>query len=153
MTELINQKPPQVSGRAKLALNFMSFLLRRGWMGAAGDTLMVITTTGRKTGKQYSIPIGYKRDGKDIITLSSINPSNWFRNVLANGQATLEIKGETINVQGSLIKDEAERQRIFKIYQQDEKYFKANFGIQPNAPEEELQAALAKRQFIRFKIN
>ena len=143
--------PPKVTSRAKLALGFMTFLLRRGWMGAASDILMVITTTGRKSGKEYSIPIGYLRDSNDIIVLSSANPSNWFRNVIANGRATLEIKKEKFDVQGELITDEAERQRIFSMYRQNQKYFKSNFGLELNSPENELQAALAKRRFIRFK--
>jgi deazaflavin-dependent oxidoreductase (nitroreductase family) len=112
---------------------------------------MVITTTGRKSGKKHSITIGYLRDGDDIIALTGENPSNWFRNVLANGTATLEIKKEKLDVRGELITDEAERQRIFAMYRKDEKYFKSNFGLELTASEEELQSALAKRMFIRFK--
>ena len=143
--------PPKVSPRAKMALGFMTFLLRRGWMGILSDIVMVITTTGRKTGKRHSIPIGYLRDGNDIVVLTGEQVSNWFRNVLANGEATVEIKKEKFDVRGELVTDEAERQRIFKMYQQNEKYFKSNFGIEPNAPESELQAALETRRFIRFK--
>lgn len=153
MTEQILKQPAaKVSARAKLALGMQVFLLRRGWMGPADDILMVITTKGRKTGKEYSIPIGYMRDGEDIITLSGENPSNWFRNVLANnGEATLNIKKETFNVRGTFVTDEAERQKIFKIYKQNERYFKSNFGIKLDSPDGELQAALATRRFIRFK--
>ncbi len=149
--QMITTLPPKVSDRAKIALGIMTFLLRRNWMGPASDILMVITTTGRKTGKKHSIPIGYLRDDDDIITLTGENVSNWFRNVLANGEARLEIKKEKIDVRGEFVTDEAERQQIFKMYQQNERYFKSNFGIEPNSPESELQAALAKRRFIRFK--
>ena len=150
-TQTITTPPPKVSPRAKIALGFMTFLLRRGWMGPASDIIMVITTTGRKTGRKHSIPIGYLRDGNDVVALTGEKVSNWFRNVLANGEATLEIKKEKIDVRGKLIADETERQRIFKMYQQNEKYFKSNFGIEVNSPESELQAVLAKRRFIRFK--
>ncbi len=143
--------PPRINPRAKFALGLMAFLLRRGWMGPAGDTLMVITTTGRKTGKRHSTPIGYIRDGEDIVVLSGDNPSNWFRNVLANGTATLEIKKEKFDVRGELISDETERQHIFATYKQDTRYFKANFKVDLDSPESVLQDALAKRLFIRFK--
>jgi len=143
--------PPKISPRAKFALGFMTFLLRRGWMGSASDMIMVITTIGRKTGKRHSIPIGYLRDGENIFALTGENVSNWFRNVLANGEATLEIKKEKFDVRGELVTEEAERQHIFNLHRKSEKYFKANFGLELNAPESELQAALAKRQFIRFK--
>lgn len=151
MTQTTFSAPPQVNPRAKIALSFMAFLLRRGWMGPASDTLMVITTTGRKTGKRHSVPIGYIRDGDDIVVLSSKNPSNWFRNVLANGTATLEIKKEKFDARGELITDEAERQRIFAIHKLNTKYFKANFKVELESPENVLQEALAERIFIRFK--
>ena len=153
MTEQILKQPAaKVTARAKFALGMQVFLLRRGWMGPADDILMVITTKGRKTGKEYSIPIGYMRDGEDILTLSGENPSNWFRNVLANnGEATLNIKKETIDVRGELVTDEAERQQIFNIYKQNEKYFKSNFRIELDSSEDELQTALAQRMFIRFR--
>lgn len=147
----ITSPPPKVSSRAKFALGAMTFLLRRGWMGPASDILMVITTTGRKTGKKHSIPIGYMRDGDDFIALTSRNASNWYRNILANGEAALEIKKEKFDVQGIPVTDEAERQRIFGLYRQKTKYFKSNFGIEVESPESELQEALAKRIFIRFK--
>ena len=150
-SQTITTPPPKVSPRAKIALGFMTFLLRRGWMGPASDIIMVITTTGRKPGRKHSIPIGYLRDGNDVVALTGEKVSNWFRNVLANGEATLEIKKEQLDVRGELITDETERQRIFKMYQQNEKYFKSNFGIEVNSPESKLQAALAKRRFIRFK--
>lgn len=151
MPQSFTTPPPQINPHAKLALGFMVFLLRRGWMGPASDILMVITTTGRKTGKPHSIPIGYIRDGEDIVVLSSKNPSNWFRNVLANGLATLEIKKEKFDVRGELIADEAERQRIFAIHKLNTKYFKANFKVELDSPESVLQGALADRVFIRFK--
>ena len=150
MTQLTFSAPPKVSASAKFALGAMTFLLRRGWMGPASDILMVITTTGRKSGKQHSIPIGYLRDGDDFIALTNKNPSNWYRNVLANGEVTLEIKKEKFDVQGTPITDEAERQRIFGLYRQNTKYFKSNFGIDAGSPENELQDALAKRIFMRF---
>jgi len=150
-SQTITTPPPKVSPRAKMALGFMTFLLRRGWMGPASDILMVITTTGRKTGKQHSIPIGYLKDGEDFITLTSKNASNWYRNVLESGEATLEIKKEKFNVRGTPVTDEAERQRIFELYKQNERYFKSNFGITLDSPESEMQDALAKRIFMRFR--
>jgi len=149
--QIITTPPRKVSPRAKFALGIMTFLLRRGWMGAAGDGIMVITTTGRKSGRKHSIPIGYMRDGDTILTLTGDNPSNWMRNVLANGEATLEIKKEKFSVRGELVTDESERQRIFNIYKQNTKYFKANFGIELDSPESELQAALAKKLFMRLR--
>ena len=71
-------------------MSFQVWLLRRGLMGSLADEIMVITVTGRKSGRQYSTPIGFLRDGETIIALS--RGSNWFKNAVATGTAQIEIK-------------------------------------------------------------
>jgi deazaflavin-dependent oxidoreductase (nitroreductase family) len=143
---------PQVSSSAKMAMQVMAFLLRHNWMGAAGDELLVITTTGRKSGKYYSTPIGYLRDGETLIALThAATPSNWYRNALSSGKALLEIKGKPLKVRVTAVNDQTERERIFELYKQARaKNFNRYFDISVNAPEAELKAALATRNFVKM---
>jgi len=66
---------------------------RKYWYAAA------IGHTGRKSGKQYSTPIGAERvqDGF-IIPLGYGTHVDWLRNVIAAGRATISAKGETYDV-------------------------------------------------------
>jgi deazaflavin-dependent oxidoreductase (nitroreductase family) len=144
------KSPPKVSRFAKFALGMQVFLLRRGWMGNASDIIMVITTTGRKTGRKRTIPIGYKRDGENFFAINKGN-SHWFRNVQANDEAVIEIKGEAMKVQGAVVTDEQERQRIFGVYTQDPATFRQLFRLPADTPEGELQNVLSEWKFIRFE--
>jgi deazaflavin-dependent oxidoreductase (nitroreductase family) len=138
---------------AKTAMAFQAFLLRRNWLGAMGDEIMVITTTGRKTGRTYTTPIGYLRDGTSVIALNPGGGSNWYKNALKNKQARLEIKGKTYLAQAVPIDDPEERRRVFELYRQERaKRFKLLFGVEANASQEELEQALASRRFIRFYL-
>lgn len=149
MTE--QTSPPKIPGFAKAMMRFQAFLLRRNWMGAMGEEVMVITVKGRKTGRAYSTPIGYLRDGKTIIALSGNGGSNWFRNVLATGEAKLEIKGQALNVRAVAVTDEAERRQIFELYKRERaKNFARLFQVPVDAPAEALEKALATRMFVRF---
>ncbi len=150
MAEAQMQKAaPQLPKVAKIAMSFQVWLLRRGLLGSLSDQIMVITVTGRKSGKQYSTPIGFLRDGETIIALS--RGSNWFKNAVANGQAQIEIKQQKMDVRVEAVKDQAERERIFALYKRDRaKNFSRLFGVEANAPEEELQQALATREFVRM---
>jgi len=150
MAEATAKPVRQVSGFSKFAFGLQVFLLRRGWMGSMGDFVMVITTTGRKTGRKFTIPIAYKLDGEEVIAINRGN-SNWFRNVVANGQAIIEIKGKVMPVQGEVVKDETERQRIFDVYKTDPAVMDRLFHVTPDSPEDEQQAALAKWQFVKFR--
>jgi len=145
----IQTTAPKLPRIAKSAMSFQVWLLRHGWMGSLGDELMVITVTGRKTGRQYSTPIGFLRDGETIIALS--RGSNWFKNAVATGTAQIEIKGVTTKVSVTPVKEQAERERIFELYQRERaKNFTRLFGVTVDAPEAELNAALATRDFVKM---
>lgn len=66
---------------------------RRSWYAAA------IRHTGRKSGKQYSTPVGAERipDGF-LIPLGYGTQVDWLKNVLAAGRAVISAKGETHDV-------------------------------------------------------
>ena len=138
-----------LSKRAKLAMGAQIFLLRRGWMGKMDEFVMIITTTGRKSGKKFTTPIAYQRDGEHIIALNP-GSSIWFHNVATNGEAVLEIQRQEIPVTGVVVKDEQERQRIFNLYRQNPATFERLFKVSANAPETELRQAMAKWQFVKF---
>ena len=138
-----------LSKSAKFAMGVQIFLLRRGWMGKMDDFVMIITTTGRKSGKKFTTPIAYQRDGENIIAVNPGN-SNWLHNVAASGEAVLEIKRQVIPVSGVVVKEAQERQRIFDLYRQNPATFERLFKVPASAAETELQQAMAKWQFVKF---
>ena len=153
MAQANTQQRSKMSAFSRAAMGVQAFLLRRNWLGGMGDFVMVITTTGRKSGRKISTPIGYLVDGGTYIglTRSGAERSNWFRNLLHNPNASLEIRGRKINVCATQVTDPAERQAIFELYRaRMGSNFKLMFGIPADAPTAELQQALADRDFIRF---
>jgi deazaflavin-dependent oxidoreductase (nitroreductase family) len=67
--------------------------------GRKNSYAAVIRHTGRKSGREFSTPVGADRvpDGF-IIPLGYGNRVDWLRNVLAAGRATLVVDGETHDV-------------------------------------------------------
>ena len=61
----------------------------------AGRTLMLLTTTGAKTGKERTAVLGFGKDGDRYVVIASGNgaPSHpgWYRNLLARPIATVEV--------------------------------------------------------------
>ena len=56
--------------------------------GVLGKGLTVLTFTGRKTGRSYRTPVGYKRTGADTILLQSkfgTDGKTWWRNFTGTG--------------------------------------------------------------------
>jgi len=140
----------RVSWLGKQAISIQAFLLKQGWMGPAGQYLMAITTTGRSSGKEFTVPVGYQQDEQAIIAMNPTGNSNWIKNVSFNGQATLHIQGQSIPVRGELVLDPVEKRRIFNIYKQKPETFPRFFGVTVDASEGELNAALDKAHFVLF---
>jgi deazaflavin-dependent oxidoreductase (nitroreductase family) len=67
--------------------------------GRKNSYAAAIRHTGRKSGKQYSTPVGAERvqDGF-IIPLGYGTQVDWLQNVIAAGQATVSAKGEAHDV-------------------------------------------------------
>ena len=138
---------------SKFTLGFLgiqTFLLRKNWFGGMGDVILVITTTGRRSGKPVSTPIGYVRDGAGWAALS-YPTSNWYRNLRQTPEALLEIRGKALRVRAEFVDDEPGRQRLVDLYrQQRARNFRMFFNVPMDAPPEELARGIAARAFVRF---
>jgi F420H(2)-dependent quinone reductase len=56
--------------------------------------LAVITVTGRRTGREYSFPVGYRQQG-DRVTIGVGWPERklWWRNLRRGGRVRLRLRG------------------------------------------------------------
>ncbi len=82
----------------------------------AGATLVLLTTTGARTGKRTTSPTMYLKDGDRYIIIASNGGGDrhpaWYHNLLATPQATAEIGTETFEVKASVIEGE-ERDELY----------------------------------------
>ncbi|MFW5919293.1 MAG: nitroreductase/quinone reductase family protein [archaeon] len=69
----------------------MAALLRSPLHGLVSDSLMLITFTGRKSGDEYTTPVGYwVKDGTVIV----MTHSPWWRNLKGGQPVTLRLQGK-----------------------------------------------------------
>jgi deazaflavin-dependent oxidoreductase (nitroreductase family) len=78
--------------------------------------LLLLTTTGAKSGKPFTTPLVYTKDGNRIVIIASkggfpTNPA-WFHNLKAHPTVTLELGKEKFQAKATITKD-PERQRLF----------------------------------------
>lgn len=82
----------------------------------ANVPLLLLTTTGAKSGQTRISPLAYMADGERIIIIASKAgaPSNpdWYYNLLAHPTATVEIGDERFQVQAA-VTEEPERTRLY----------------------------------------
>lgn len=82
----------------------------------ADRPMMILTTTGAKSGQPRTIPLVYTTDGNRYVIIASKGgaPTNpdWYYNLLANPAATVEVGTETFPAQASVASG-AERERLY----------------------------------------
>lgn len=75
-----------------------------------------LTTTGRRTGRQRSVMLGYFEDGPNLVTLAMNGWADgepaWWLNLQAHPDATVELVGESRPVRASAAHGE-ERTRLW----------------------------------------
>jgi deazaflavin-dependent oxidoreductase (nitroreductase family) len=83
----------------------------------AAAPLVLITHRGAKSGKEYTSPLACTRDGDAVVIIASKGgaPTNpdWFHNVVANPEVTVELPGETYRATARVAKGD-ERARLFR---------------------------------------
>ncbi|PZS01208.1 MAG: nitroreductase family deazaflavin-dependent oxidoreductase [Candidatus Chloroheliales bacterium] len=64
----------------------------------AGLNVLILTTTGRKSGQPRAHTLGYMRDGENIVVVASKGGApqhpDWYFNLTANPQVSVNIKGK-----------------------------------------------------------
>jgi len=79
-------------------------LLRTALAGSARKQLMVLSFTGRKTGKAYSIPLSAHVIDNNLYALTG---SPWKQNFRGGAAAEVVYDGKTTAMRGELIRDRA----------------------------------------------
>ncbi|NUS42712.1 MAG: nitroreductase family deazaflavin-dependent oxidoreductase, partial [Mycobacteriaceae bacterium] len=85
-------------------------------LGPIGAPLILLTTTGRKSGQARTQPLLYVHGGSTLYVIGSNfgqphHPA-WTANLLANAAATVTIAGEQIPVTAALV-PQADREAVF----------------------------------------
>ena len=82
----------------------------------AGRPLLLLTTTGARSGRPHTTPLNYSVDGDRLVVIASKGGSpthpDWYRNLVANPEVTIELGGETFRARASTAA-EPERTRLF----------------------------------------
>lgn len=148
---IATMRPNQKTAFTRFAMAAQSYLLRRNWMGGMGDFVMVLRHRGRRSGKEYETPVSYLRQGKDLLSINSgQNPSNWFLNTVAAGEAELNIKGEDIKAKAVQIVAPEEIERVFDAFHKQYKGFERAFRVKREAPPEILKQARDRMVYVRL---
>ena len=95
--------------------DFMSWVLRSPFHGVLSDGMMLITVTGCKTGKKYTTPVGYYREGGDLWVITS-RDRTWWKNLRGGADVELLLGRRLVAAFAELELDEGDVQARMHDY-------------------------------------
>jgi deazaflavin-dependent oxidoreductase (nitroreductase family) len=107
---------------SKLFTRFNTFLLRAsgGRLGGrlGSQSILILTTTGRRTGQPRATPLSYYRDGTCYLVVASNwgrdVPPDWLLNLHKQPRGAIQVKGRRLPVEGRPAEGD-EQERLWKL--------------------------------------
>ena len=88
-----------------------------GHVWKEGSTILLLTTTGRKTGKESTTPLIYDLDGESPVIVASQGGApddpGWYRNLKKHPEVGVQIKGEHFRARARTAEGD-ERDRLWQ---------------------------------------
>jgi deazaflavin-dependent oxidoreductase (nitroreductase family) len=85
----------------------------------AESRLLLLTTTGATSGRSRTIVVGYRTDGDRYVVIASNNGAvshpAWYRNLLADPVATVEVGADKFKVRATTAKPDERHELAAKI--------------------------------------
>jgi deazaflavin-dependent oxidoreductase (nitroreductase family) len=90
------------------------------------EGLLLLTTTGRRSGQRRTTPMMYHRDGDRLLVIASNigapHHPDWYLNLVADPQVTVEVGSETYDAVATPLSG-AERTRVWSLLKQTYPFF------------------------------
>ncbi|MCJ7433893.1 MAG: nitroreductase/quinone reductase family protein [Anaerolineales bacterium] len=133
---------------------FISWVLRSPFHGFLSNGMMLITVTGRKTGRKYTTPVGYYQQDGYLWILTS-RDRQWWRNVKNGAEVSLLLKKKPVQGFAEAELDaQAVEARMFEYIQHVPMAAKPlGIRMENNTPNAEDVARTARdRLFVKIKV-
>ncbi|MEY2818836.1 MAG: hypothetical protein RL275_2299 [Chloroflexota bacterium] len=134
--------------------DFMAWVLRSPLYGILSKGMMLITVTGRKTGKKYTLPVEYfEADG--FLWIVTSRDRTWWRNLQTGAEVELLLKNQPLNAYASLVTNLEQVETHLLDYVRQAPLAAKAMGLRmenkiPNA--EDLAREAKKRLFVRIQL-
>jgi deazaflavin-dependent oxidoreductase (nitroreductase family) len=90
----------------------MRFVLGLPFATPLSSRLMLLTHTGRRTGRVYRQPVSYVADGDTLLTPGG---GNWKRNLRNGEPVNLRLRGRDVVARPELVRDADEAERLLRL--------------------------------------
>jgi deazaflavin-dependent oxidoreductase (nitroreductase family) len=129
-------------------------MLRSPLHRVASRSVMLITFSGRKSGKIYTTPISYAREG-DVVT--AFTGAKWSRNLVGGAPVTLNIKNKDYQGAADVVDDKEAVAKALRTFlnqvRSDARFYQVKFDDDGQPNWEDVQRAAQRCVMLRVQLN
>lgn len=134
--------------------DFMSWVLRSPLHGMLSDGILLLTITGRKTGKEFIFPVGYYRENGYLWVITS-RDRTWWKNLRGGAEVSLLLKRKPVKALADTDLDEKAVEARMYEYVKHVPQAAKSLGIRiqnGNANAEDIARTAKDRLFVRLQL-
>jgi len=133
----------------------ISWLLRSPFHGMISRGILLISVTGKKSGKSYTTPVNYLRDGS-VLWVVSKRERTWWRNLIGGAPVKVLLEGRALEARAGAIKNEndvaASLTAYFQKAPQYAKFYKVGFSPAGQPVASDIDRAAQEWVMIRIDL-
>ena len=134
----------------------IEWLLRSPFHSFVSKNMMLVTYTGRKSGKKYSTPVNYInmiQAGDHFMATTSLRDRTWWRNLRGGVPFVARLRGKDYSATSEVIEDDQgvieNLVDYFQQWPEGAKYFEVGIDSKGQPDLEDLSTAAKTRVFIK----
>lgn len=138
-----------------LVTHVMKLLLRSPLHGLVSKTVLLITFTGRRSGRTYTTPVDYSQEG-DVVSI--FTHASWWRNLTGGAPVTLRLRGRDVPGHAEPVADDKQAVAAglaahLRKVPSDAKYYSVALDAQGNPNAEHVETAAQSVVMIRVRLS
>ena len=133
---------------------FIGIILNSPFHGMFSQNTLLLTFTGRTSGKRYTTPVNYAVLGDELLIFSR-KDRTWWRNLRGGAPVKFRLQGRTMTGQGVAFEDETEVEKGLMTYLEVvpnfAKYFDVRLDEEGRPNLEDIARTAQPRVLVRIK--
>jgi deazaflavin-dependent oxidoreductase (nitroreductase family) len=149
--------PPVIEkpqGLFRLIVRYPVLYYRLGLSWLVSRQVLLLTTTGRKTGLKRLVPVDYEEeDGTYYIIPNQGTHATWYRNLVAHPDVTIEVGRRRMEAVATPVDDLKLKAHVLRRFASARWSFRAKkyYGIPPGATDEQLLELAPHRAVVAVR--
>lgn len=140
------QGPPLPKWAYGIVNPTLSTVLRSPLHRLVSESLMMLIFDGRKSGRRYSIPVGYLQEGNRLYVFSH---SAWAKNFIGGAPVGVRLRGQLRRGEASMLSDPAEIEKVIRRFGSERgEAMGQRMGFLTPGPDGTLQPTLPKGTYF-----